>query len=113
MAWNYLRYHEPTEKSLVLKNLHCLFGWNPRYCDGSFFRLFPNLKKLQVRGVPDDFLSREDLYDFRCLDQLEELEFRVAYPCCSCFRESCTPSDPADDVQVLHLPPPDAFPRNL
>ncbi|KAK4727454.1 hypothetical protein R3W88_032371 [Solanum pinnatisectum] len=29
LGWNYLRYHEPTEKRLVLKNLQSLSGWNP------------------------------------------------------------------------------------
>ncbi|PHT52022.1 Zinc finger CCCH domain-containing protein 33 [Capsicum baccatum] len=30
LDWNYLRSHEPTEKSLVLKNLQCFSGLNPR-----------------------------------------------------------------------------------
>ncbi|PHU08054.1 hypothetical protein BC332_24543 [Capsicum chinense] len=85
LDWNYLRSHEPTEKSLVLKNLQCFSGLNPRYFTGSFFRLFPNLKKLGVRGVPEDFSSCKDMYDFSSLD----------------------------DVPLLLLPPSDAFPQNL
>ncbi|KAF3612972.1 hypothetical protein FXO37_36572 [Capsicum annuum] len=75
LDWNYLRSHEPTEKSLVLKNLQCFSGLNPRYCTGSFFRLFPNLKKLGVRGVPEDFSSCKDMYDFSSLGQIKQLEF--------------------------------------
>ncbi|XP_047252598.1 putative late blight resistance protein homolog R1A-3 isoform X5 [Capsicum annuum] len=123
LDWNYLRSHEPTEKSLVLKNLQCFSGLNPRYCTGSFFRLFPNLKKLGVRGVPEDFSSCKDMYDFSMLDQIEELEFLVNAQNYSCFLESTTPSGsppqyllrsyPADDVPLLLLPPSDAFPQNL
>ncbi|MCD9639681.1 hypothetical protein HAX54_024387 [Datura stramonium] len=92
LDWNYLRYHEPTEKSLVLKNLQFLSGWNPLYCTVSVFRLFPNLRKLQIRGIREDFRSFKDLYDFRFLDQLEELEFCLSYPDFACFLESFTPS---------------------
>ncbi|XP_016490889.1 putative late blight resistance protein homolog R1B-16 isoform X1 [Nicotiana tabacum] len=137
LGWNYLHYHELTENSLVLKNLRHLSGWNPWYCTGSFFRLFPNLKKLEIWGVEEDFRSRKDLYDFRCLDQLEELEFHMSHlNYHACFLESITPSgatpqDPLrflkmpgptpthtipptpDAVPPLLLPPPDAFPQNL
>ncbi|KAL3323160.1 hypothetical protein AABB24_040327 [Solanum stoloniferum] len=137
MGWNYLRSHEPTENRLVLKSLQCLNQLNPRYCTGSFFRLFPNLKKLQVFGVPEDFRNRKDLYDFRYLYQLEKLSFRIYYPLAACFLESTAPSGstpqvplrfqterlhkethfgviaPPTDVPTLLLPPPDAFPQNL
>ncbi|KAM3216076.1 hypothetical protein P3L10_025516 [Capsicum annuum] len=92
LDWNYLLSHEPTEKSLVLKNLQCFSGLNPRYCTGSFFRLFPNLKKLGVRGVPEDFSSCKDMYDF------SSLEGKVVISC------RCVP--------LLLLPPSDAFPQN-
>ncbi|WMV45220.1 hypothetical protein MTR67_038605 [Solanum verrucosum] len=120
----FLKNHEPTEKStLVLKNLECLSGWNPWYCTSSDLRLFPKLKKLQICGVQEDFCSRKDLYDFRYLDQLEELEFRLSYTLASCFLESITPSGPlrfqrearhcGDPVPPLLLSPLDAFPQNL
>nr|ABY61745.1 resistance protein PSH-RGH6 [Solanum tuberosum] len=98
MGWNYLQSHEPTENRLVLKNLQCLTQLNPRYCTGSFFRPFPNLKKFEVFGVPEDFRNHKDLYDFRYLYQLEKLVFSSYYP---------------TDVPTLLLPPPDAFPQNL
>ncbi|XP_049347337.1 putative late blight resistance protein homolog R1A-3 [Solanum verrucosum] len=137
MGWNYLRSHEPTENRLVLKSLQCLHQLNPWYCTGSFFRLFPNLKKLQVFGVPEDFRNHKDLYDFRYLYQLEKLAFRVYYPGAACVLESTAPSGstpqdplrfqtkllykktkfgkaaPPADVPTLLLPPPDAFPQNL
>nr|AEW48216.1 disease resistance protein RX3 [Solanum leptophyes x Solanum sparsipilum] len=133
MGWNYLRSHEPTENRLVLKNLQCLNQLNPRYCTGSFFRLFPILKKLQVFGVPEDFRNSQDLYDFRYLYQLEELTFRLYYPYAACFLKNTAPSGstPQDPLrfqtEILHkeidfggtapptllLPPPDAFPQNL
>ncbi|XP_016513095.1 putative late blight resistance protein homolog R1A-3 [Nicotiana tabacum] len=136
LDWNYFVYLEPTEKSLVLKNLQYLYGWNPWYCNGSL--LFPNLKKLQIRGIGEDFSSCKELYDFRCLDQLEELEFCLAYRNvdAACFLETVTPSGatsqdllrrlkfsmestslpllPTDDaLPHLLLPPPDAFPQRL
>ncbi|XP_055802455.1 putative late blight resistance protein homolog R1B-16 [Solanum dulcamara] len=112
LAWNILRNHELTEKSLVLKNLQCLCGLNPRYCTGSFLRLFPNLKKLQIFGSPRDFLKCKNLYDFRYLYELEKLEFgiirrtnwRKMFYNAIDFGET--------DVSML-LPPPDAFPQNL
>ncbi|XP_059276935.1 putative late blight resistance protein homolog R1A-10 [Lycium ferocissimum] len=130
LGWNYLHYHELTENSLVLKNLQCLSGWNPWYSTGSVVKLFPNLKKLFIWGVEEDFHSRKDLYDFRCLDQLEELQFYQGHRRLhACFLESITPSgatpqDPlrflkmlgppcADGVPPLLLPPTDAFPQNL
>ena len=91
LDWN----HEPTEKStLVLKNLECLSGWNPWHCTSSDLRLFPKLKKLQICGVQQDFCSHKDLYDFRYLDQLEELQFRLSYTLASFFLESITSSGP-------------------
>ncbi|XP_070004079.1 putative late blight resistance protein homolog R1A-3 [Nicotiana sylvestris] len=130
LGWNYLYYHELTDNSLVLKNLRYLSMWNPWYCTGSFFRLFPNLKVLQIWGVEEDFRSRKDLYDFRCLDQLEELGFCMSHADYhACFLESITPSGatpqdplrflkmrgptPPDVVPPWLLPPPDAFPQNL
>ncbi|KAJ8528048.1 hypothetical protein K7X08_015499 [Anisodus acutangulus] len=130
LDWSYLTYYEPTENSLVLKNLQFLSGWNPLYCTGSFFRLVPNLKKLQICGDQGNFRSRKDLYDFRYLDQLEELEFQLRYARLACFLESITPSDfiqqdplsfqmyrpglsTRSSVPHLLLPPPDAFPQNL
>ncbi|KAH0639029.1 hypothetical protein KY290_036327 [Solanum tuberosum] len=124
LDWNYLRNHEPTEKStLVLKNLECLSGWNPWYCTSSDLRLFPKLKKLQLCGVQEDFCSRKDLYDIRYLDKLEELEFRLSYTLASFFLESITPSGPlrfqrearhcGDPVPPLLLSPLDAVPQNL
>nr|ABY61746.1 resistance protein PSH-RGH7 [Solanum tuberosum] len=135
MGWNYLRSHEPTENRLVLKSLQCLDHLNPRYCTGSFFRLFPNLKKLKVLGVPEDFRKHKDLYDFRCLYQLEKLAFHIHYSSAACFVESTapsgsTPQDPLrfqteilrkdfwataspTDVPILLLPSLDDFPQNL
>ncbi|MCD7473296.1 hypothetical protein HAX54_015077 [Datura stramonium] len=130
LDWNYLQYHELTLKSLVLKNLQYLSGLNPWYCTASAFRLFPNLKKLQICGVREDFCSRKDVYDFRNLDQLEELVFALRHPLSACFLESTTRSGstlqdplrfqikmqgspPADAVPPLVLPPPDAFPQKL
>nr|AEW48208.1 disease resistance protein RGH4 [Solanum huancabambense] len=110
MSWNYLRSHEPTENRLVLKSLQCLNQLNPRYCTGSFFRLFPNLKKLKVFGVPEDFRNHKDLYDFRYLYQLEKLAFGTYYPSSACFLKNTAPPT---DVPTLLLPPPDAFPQNL
>ncbi|XP_070004119.1 putative late blight resistance protein homolog R1B-11 [Nicotiana sylvestris] len=113
-----------------------LYGWNPWYCNGSLF--FPNLKKLQIRGIGEDFSSCKDLYDFHCLDQLEELEFCLAYRNvdAACFLETLKPSGatsqdllrrlkfsmespslpllPTDDaLPHLLLPPPGAFPQRL
>ncbi|XP_060196184.1 putative late blight resistance protein homolog R1A-10 [Lycium barbarum] len=125
LDWNYLRYYEPTEKSFVLKNLQCLFGWNPLYCTGSAFRLFPNLKKLQISGAPEDFRIRKDQCDFRYLHQLEELEFNLSNPLFDGFLERITPSGSTlqnplrfqcrvlGAFPTLPLPPPDAFPQNL
>ncbi|MCD7468346.1 hypothetical protein HAX54_006423 [Datura stramonium] len=127
LDWNYLRYYEATDNSLVLKNLQCLSGWNPHYCTGSAYRLFPNLKKLQICGVSEDFYSHEDLYNFRYLDQLEELEFYLIDTFPACLLVNITPSGstlrfqkkmrgprpPAVAVPPLLLPPPDAFPQNL
>ncbi|XP_049412279.1 putative late blight resistance protein homolog R1A-10 [Solanum stenotomum] len=104
LTWNYLHYHGITEKSLVLKKLHRLSGLNPRYCTSSFFRPFPNLKELQIRGLFEDFCSRKDLYDFRYLDQLEELEFHLGNPLSFDRRPVSSP---------LLLPPPCAFPQGL
>ncbi|KAH0735915.1 hypothetical protein KY285_011622 [Solanum tuberosum] len=131
MGWNYLRSHEPTENRLVLKSLQCL-QLNPWYCTGSFFRLFPNLKKLKVFGVPQDFRNRKDLYDFRYLYQLEKLEFGLYYPPAACFLKNTVPSGSTPQeplmfqTEIFHkethfggtaptllLPPPDAFPQNL
>ncbi|KAG5569361.1 hypothetical protein H5410_059127 [Solanum commersonii] len=129
MGWNYLQSHEPTENRLVLKSLQCLNELNPRYCTGSFFRLFPNLKKLKVFGIPEDFRNHKDLYDFRYLYQLEKLEFQTSYSSAPCFLKDTAPSGstpqdplrflterataPPTDVPTLLLPPPDAFPQNL
>ncbi|PHU07615.1 hypothetical protein BC332_24104 [Capsicum chinense] len=91
-------------------------------------RLFPNLKKLQICGVREDFYSRKDLYDFRYLDQLEELQFNLIDTFPACFLENISPSgstlqdpprfwkkmlgsSPAISVPPLLLPPPDAFPQ--
>ncbi|WMV60294.1 hypothetical protein MTR67_053679 [Solanum verrucosum] len=104
MGWNYLRSHEPTENRLVLKSLQCLHQLNPWYCTGSFFRLFPNLKKLKVFGVPQDFRNRKDLYDFRYLYQLEPLRFQ---------KEIRRETHLGGTAPTLLLPPPDAFPQNL
>ncbi|XP_009803726.1 putative late blight resistance protein homolog R1A-3 [Nicotiana sylvestris] len=135
LDWNYLQYHEPTEKSLVLKNLQCLSGLNPWHCTRAVFRQFPNLKKLQICGIWEDFRSRKDLYDFHYLDQLEELDFVLTYSCYACFLESITSSGllrftrqkrraillerpslalpPTETFPYSILPPPDAFPQNL
>ncbi|XP_055806625.1 putative late blight resistance protein homolog R1B-16 [Solanum dulcamara] len=104
LDWNYLRYHEHKEKSLVLKNLLSLFGWNPLFCTWSVFRLLPNLKKLQICGIREDFRRSKDILYFRYLDQLEELEFRIAGP---------RDLPPEDDFPPLLLPSPGAFPENL
>ncbi|KAL3352976.1 hypothetical protein AABB24_020785 [Solanum stoloniferum] len=104
LAWNYLHYQKLSEKSLVLKNLRCLSGLNPRYCTGFFFRLFPNLKELQISGTFEDFCSRKDLRDFHYLDQLEELEFLLENP---------TSFDRKTVGSPLLLPSPCAFPQGL
>ncbi|MCD7468340.1 hypothetical protein HAX54_006417 [Datura stramonium] len=127
---NYLQYHELTQKSLVLKNLQCLYGWNPWFCNVSVLRLFPNLKKLQILGDEEDFRSRKNLYDFSCLDKLEELTFSLS-PYSACFldrnnapsgstpqyplrsRKRMRGSPPAIAVPPLLLPPPHAFPQNI
>ncbi|MCD7473293.1 hypothetical protein HAX54_015074 [Datura stramonium] len=106
LDWNYLRKHELTEKWLGLKNLHSLSGWNPRYCTGSLFRLFPNINKLQICGTPEDFHSHKDLYDFLYLDQLKELEFCLTME----RKRQYTGLAPAES---LLLPPANAFPQNL
>ncbi|XP_009622812.1 putative late blight resistance protein homolog R1A-3 [Nicotiana tomentosiformis] len=134
LDWNYLQYHEP-KKSLVLKNLQCLSGLNPWHCTRSVFRQFPNLKKLQICGIWEDFCSRKDLYDFHYLDKLEELDVVLTYSCYACFLESITSSGllrftrqkrraifldrlsralpPTETFPYSILPPPDAFPLNL
>ncbi|XP_075076165.1 putative late blight resistance protein homolog R1B-16 [Nicotiana tabacum] len=124
LDWNYLQSYETTKKSLVLKNLQCLSGWNPCYCTGSVFRLFPNLKKLQIRGIPKDF-NHHALFDFCNLDQLEELEFCVTYPRFGCFLDRTThpegrlrlhnpPLFNAEDAFApFQLPHPNNFPQNL
>ncbi|OIT01565.1 PREDICTED: putative late blight resistance protein homolog R1B-16 [Nicotiana attenuata] len=125
LDWNYLRYHEPTEKSLVLKNLQHLSGWNPWYCTSSVFRLFPNLRKLQIYGIAEDYYSCRNIYDFCYLDQLEELEFHLYYnylPVRPFFLKS-RPSDylrftgrkrpHSGTLRPLLLPPADVFPQNL
>ncbi|PHT73454.1 hypothetical protein T459_24239 [Capsicum annuum] len=89
LDWIYLRSHEPTEKSLVLKNLQCFSGLNPRYCTGSFFRLFPNLKKLGST-TPSGSTPQ-----YRLRFQKEKWSY------------------PADDVPLLLIPPSDAFTQNL
>ncbi|XP_059276760.1 putative late blight resistance protein homolog R1B-16 [Lycium ferocissimum] len=104
LDWNYLRYHEPAEKSLLLKNLQSLSGWNPLFCTWSVFRLLPNLKKLQICGIEEDFRSSKDILYFRYLDQLEELEFHIAAP---------QDLPPGNHFPSLHLPSPGAFPQNL
>nr|AEW48204.1 disease resistance protein RGH1 [Solanum fernandezianum] len=130
MGWNYLQSHEPTENRLVLKSLQCLNQLNPRYCTGSYFRLFPNLKKLKVFGVPEDFRNHKDMSGFRYLYQLEKLTFGTYYSSAACFLKNAAPSGstpqdplrfqthfgataPPTDVPTLLLPPPDAFPQNL
>ncbi|XP_070004076.1 putative late blight resistance protein homolog R1B-14 [Nicotiana sylvestris] len=135
LDWNYLQYHEPTEKSLVLKNLQCLSGWNPWHCTRSVFRQFPNLKKLQICGIWEDFRTRKDLYGFHYLDKLEELDFVLTYSGYACFLESITSSGllrftrqklraifldrpswalpPTETFPYPILPPLDAFPQNL
>lgn len=104
LAWNYLQYHELTEKSLVLKKLQFLYGLNPKYCTGYFCRLFSNLKKLQIHGIIEDFSSRKNLHDFCYLNQHEELEFCLEYPL-SFDRKILVPP--------LLLHPPCAFLKNL
>ncbi|XP_049388703.1 putative late blight resistance protein homolog R1A-10 [Solanum stenotomum] len=104
LTWNYLHYHGIIGKSLVLKKLHCLSGLNPRYCTGSFFRLFPNLKELQIYGFFKDFCSCKDLHDLRYLDQLEELEFHLGDPIIYGRKTVVLP---------LLIPPPCAFPQSL
>ncbi|CAN4096244.1 unnamed protein product [Withania somnifera] len=79
LDWNYLQFHEPKERSLVLKILQCLSGWNPLYCTKSVFRLLPNLRKLQIHGIMEDYRNCMDHYEFCYLDQLEELEFHQYY----------------------------------
>ncbi|CAN4096312.1 unnamed protein product [Withania somnifera] len=105
LDWNYLHDRKSTEKCLVLKNLHSLYGWNPLFCTWSVFRLLPNLKNLQIRGIQEDFRCSQDILYFRYLDQLEELEFHIATP-----QHNATP---ANHVPPLLLPSPGAFPQNL
>ncbi|MCD7468339.1 hypothetical protein HAX54_006416 [Datura stramonium] len=101
LHWNYLPYHDLTEKCL----------------------------ELQILGVPDDFRSRKYLCDFRYLDKLEDLTFFLIPQTNACFLDSnnapsdSTPQPPsfrkkmpdlplANDVTPLLFPPPYAFPQN-
>ncbi|KAH0709974.1 hypothetical protein KY284_011401 [Solanum tuberosum] len=119
LDWNYLCYLEPTEKSLVLKNLQCLFGWNPRYCTSSVFRLMPNLKKLYICGVHQDYKCRSNdsvFQDLCYLDQLQELKFQIKKVCKEkqIVRRVGHPGRGIlKRFPPLILPPPDAFPQNL
>ncbi|KAM3383312.1 putative late blight resistance protein R1B-8 [Capsicum galapagoense] len=124
LDWNYLWDYKPTEKSLVLKNLQRLYGLNPLHCTASLFRLLPNLKKLNVLGVREDFRSLKDRYDICYLYHLEELEFNLTIldtselvrsveidPSGSMSFQNRRPFSFVRVVPLLVLPSPDAFPN--
>ncbi|XP_009789038.1 putative late blight resistance protein homolog R1B-16 [Nicotiana sylvestris] len=84
------------ERSLILNNMQCLSGWNPLCCTSSVFKQFPNLKKLQISGDHEEYITSYEmkgLHNLCNLDQLEELKF--------------------DGMPHSTLPHPEAFPKNL
>ncbi|KAH0707801.1 hypothetical protein KY289_012877 [Solanum tuberosum] len=87
----------------ALKRFKCLSGWNPLSCTSSVFRLLPNVKKLQICGIPEDYIRKVKVFhDLCCLDQLMELKFKIRKMLGS-----------AVYIISFALPPPGAFPKNL
>ncbi|KAF3652820.1 hypothetical protein FXO38_15911 [Capsicum annuum] len=82
LDWNYLLSHEPTEKSLVLKNLQCFSGLNPRCVPLLLLPpsdAFPqNPKSLALSG--QFFLPWKDLSIVGKLPKLESL--KLSYNAC-------------------------------
>ncbi|XP_049398067.1 putative late blight resistance protein homolog R1B-14 [Solanum stenotomum] len=106
LDWNYLKQHESIERSWLLRNLQCLSGWNPLSCISSVFRLLPNVKKLQINGIQEDYIrSNKDkvFHDLCYLDQLKELKFKAKK------MVTARPMFPTS----LVLPPLGTFPKNL
>nr|XP_016490842.1 PREDICTED: putative late blight resistance protein homolog R1A-3 [Nicotiana tabacum] len=100
LDWNYLNQHESRGKSWILRslqymsiwnqhesreswilrNLQCLSGWNPLSCTLSVFRRLPNVKKLQICGVQEDYIrsNKNKAFHHLCyLDQVKELKFKI------------------------------------
>ncbi|XP_070034229.1 probable disease resistance RPP8-like protein 4 [Nicotiana tomentosiformis] len=102
LDWNYLVYLEPTEKSLVLKNLQYLYGWNPWY-----YQLEELEFCLAYRNVDAAcFLETITPSGATSQDPLRRLKFSTESP--------SLPLLPTDDaLPHLLLPPPDAFPQRL
>ncbi|KAG5569947.1 hypothetical protein H5410_059713 [Solanum commersonii] len=76
LDWNYL--NESMGRSWLLRNLQCLSGLNPLSCTSSIFRLLPNVKKLQICGIQEDYIRKDKVFDdLCCLDQLTELKFKI------------------------------------
>ncbi|XP_015160157.1 putative late blight resistance protein homolog R1A-3 [Solanum tuberosum] len=105
LDWNYLNGHESSKRSSwVLRNLECLSGWNPLSCTSSVFRLLPNVKKLQICGIQEDYIRRDkvNFHDLCCLDQLTELKFKIRKMIGRAIYDTS-----------FVLPPLVAFPKNL
>ncbi|KAG5569944.1 hypothetical protein H5410_059710 [Solanum commersonii] len=104
LDWNYLKQHESIERSWLLRNLQCLSRWNPLNCTSSVFRLLPNVKKLQINGIQEDYIrsSKDKVFHDLCyLDQLKELKFKT--------KKMANARPP----RLLVLPPLGTFPKNL
>ncbi|XP_047261979.1 putative late blight resistance protein homolog R1B-16 [Capsicum annuum] len=80
----------------TLRNLQCLSGWNPLYCDYHFTQQVRFLRKLQICGNQQDYIKSNEmkgLHDPRSFIRLQELKF--------------------DGMPHSVLPPLEAFPKNL
>ncbi|KAK6774169.1 hypothetical protein RDI58_029408 [Solanum bulbocastanum] len=104
LDWNYLNRLESSKKSWLLRNLECLSGWNPLSCTSSVFGLLPNVKKLQICGIQEDYIRRDkvNFHDLCCLDQLTELKFKIRKMIGTAIYDTS-----------FVLPPLVAFPKNL
>ncbi|PHU07946.1 hypothetical protein BC332_24435 [Capsicum chinense] len=80
----------------TLRNMQCLSGWNPLYCDYQFTLHVPRLRKLLICGNQQDYIQSNKetrLGNLFYFFQLEELKFY--------------------GIPHSVLPPPKAFPKNL
>ncbi|MCD9639680.1 hypothetical protein HAX54_024386 [Datura stramonium] len=112
LDWNHLNQHDPQERSWILSNLQSVSGWNPLYCNSTVLRLLPNVKKLQICGIQEDYIkSNKDnvFHDLCCLDQLKELKFKMRKIIRKSIQIIRRPIHPTSFV----LPPLAAFPKNL
>ncbi|KAH0710979.1 hypothetical protein KY284_012406 [Solanum tuberosum] len=99
--WNYL--NESMGRSWLLRNLQCLSGLNPLSCTSSIFRLLPNVKKLQICGIQEDYIRKDKVFDdLCCLDQLTELKFKIRKMIGRVIYDTS-----------FILPPLGSFPKNL